>query len=507
MPSIARTFAILSTWCLLWGIPTTQASPGKPGTLDPSWATLSLPGPGKVITPIGASQDIANALALQADGKVVVAGSCYNGADYDFCALRYNANGTLDANFNGGGTVMTGVGMNNDYANAVAVQADGKIVLAGGCINGTKDGFCALRFNSNGTLDTSFNGTGKIITNIGLGNDAATAVAVQPDGKLVLAGYCLNGTTNDFCALRYNADGTLDTSLNGTGKIITSVGQGDDIPYAIALQADGKLVLAGVCVGDNRFCAVRYNGNGSLDTGFNGTGKVISAGTPGDFVRGGSAALVLQPDGKLVIAGTCAGSRLGDFCAVRHNADGTLDTGFGNSGSISAGLAAKSVARGLALQVDGALVLAGFCDAVTTGSKSYVCVVRYSSGGIRDTAFGSAGVVTTTIGTGNNVANAIIVQPDGKLLVAGYCDSGTNYDFCAVRYDGGPFGYQNCKPDLDGDGAFLATTDALINMRIALGITGPAVVGGITFAPNATRNTWLLIRDYLITQCGLSLVQ
>ena len=99
------------------------------------------------------------------------------------------------------------------------------------------------------------------------------------------------------------------------------------------------------------------------------------------------------------------------------------------------------------------------------------------------------------------------LQSDGKILLVGTCFNGTNNDFCAARYDGGPFGYQNCKPDIDGDCSFLATTDALIYTRIALGLTGSAVVNGITFPTTATRNTWPLIRDYLVTQCGMSLVQ
>ena len=117
-----------------------------------------------------------------------------------------------------------------------------------------------------------------------------------------------------------------------------------------------------------------------------------------------------------------------------------------------------------------------------------------------------AGKVITPAGNGSSFAYAALLQPDGKIVLAGNCFSGSTSDFCAVRYDGGSFSFQNCKPDLDGDGRFLATTDALIYTRIALGITGNAVVGGITFAANATRNTWSLIRDYLVTQCGLSLV-
>ena len=124
------------------------------------------------------------------------------------------------------------------------------------------------------------------------------------------------------------------------------------------------------------------------------------------------------------------------------------------------------------------------------------------------TSFGSTGKVITPISSITFSANALALQPDGKIIVAGTCsNNGGNYDFCIARYDGGPFDAKNCSLDIDGDGSVLATTDSLIHARIALGVTGNAVINGITFAPNASRNTWPLIRDYLITQCGMSLVQ
>lgn len=123
-------------------------------------------------------------------------------------------------------------------------------------------------------------------------------------------------------------------------------------------------------------------------------------------------------------------------------------------------------------------------------------------------AFGNGGKVITPVGTGDDSVVAVLVQPDGKLALVGNCTPYASfYDFCAVRYDGGPFGYKACSLDIDGDGRVLAMTDSLIHARIALGLTGPAVVNGITFPPTATRNTWPLIRDYLVTQCGMSLVQ
>jgi uncharacterized delta-60 repeat protein len=389
MPSrIRRTLAALAFVGALLTLPL-HATPGQPGTLDASWGTLSPAGAGKVITPIGSDSDTATAIALQPDGKVLLAGFCL-GTTYDFCTARYTANGTLDTTWNSTGTVITPFGSSDDFAFAIALQPDGKVLLAGTCFNGTNNDFCVARYTANGTLDTTWNGTGKVITLVGSGDDIANVIALQPDGKVLLAGECKGASYYDFCVARYNTNGTLDTTWNSTGKVITPIGSSGDTAKAIALQPDGKVLLAGGCKGgtNNDFCTARYNTNGTLDTTWNSTGTVI-----------------------------------------------------------------------------------------------------------------------TPIGSSDDFANGIALQPDGKVLLAGVCFNGTNNDFCAARYDGGPFGYQNCKPDLDGDGRNTATVDGLIYMRVMLGMTGSAVTNGISFPANATRNTWPLIRDYLVTQCGMSLVQ
>src|SRR5262249_54988064 len=152
------------------------------------------------------------------------------------------------------------------------------------------------RYNPDGSLDTSFHGTGKVTTAIGPGNDEASALALQPDGKLVVAGRSYNGSNADFALARYNADGSLDTSFNGTGKRTTPIGSFDDDAYGLAVQPDGKLVAAGESNTGSQveFALVRYKPDGSLDTGFNGTGKVTTA--FGSF-QDGANALALQADG------------------------------------------------------------------------------------------------------------------------------------------------------------------------------------------------------------------
>ena len=476
---------------------TTHAAPGD---LDTAGFGSGF---GKVITAIGTSTDTARAIALQADGKIVVAGTCWNGSNDDFCLARYLASGALDTSFNATGTVITAIGSSNDTAYALGLQPDGKLVVAGRCINGGSNAdFCLARYLASGALDTSFNTTGKVITGIGFFNDTARALALQPDGKIVVAGHCTNGSNNDFCLARYLPSGALDTSFNTNGKVITAMGTSDDIATALALQPDGKIVTAGYCFNGSSedFCLARYLPSGALDTSFNSTGKVFTAmGFDDDY----ATALALQPDGKIVAAGICGGIFDNDFCIARYLPSGALDMSFNSIGRAITPIGSSSdYAYALALQPDGKIVVAGYCY---DGATDF-CVARYVASGALDTNFNGTGKAVTGIGSSTDDAYALALQPDGKIVVAGECLSGANKVFCLARYQGGPFDARNCSMDIDGDNQVLATTDSLIHARIALGLTGNAVIGGITFAGHATRTTWPAIRDYLVSQCGMSIV-
>ncbi|MBL8310198.1 MAG: hypothetical protein JNL19_07240 [Burkholderiales bacterium] len=501
-----RARAILAACATVFAFaltPTSHAIPGQPGTLDASWATLSPLGAGKLISAVGSGADMARAIALQPDGKVVVAGYCHNGSDDDFCVARYSASGELDTSFGGAGTVITPIGTSNDYAYAVTVQPDGKIIVAGHCWGGASYDFCLARYSANGQLDTNFNGTGKVITPIGTGGDRAYALALQPDGKIVVAGYCRIGSTYDFCLARYSASGGLDTSFNGSGIVTTAISTGDDYARALVLQPDGKIVVAGNCwlVGPvYGLCLARYSASGALDPTFDADGTVITSIATGvDFAA--AAAVALQPDGKIIVASACWVSTIRDFCLARYGANGALDTSFDGDGrAVTAIGASDDSATALALQPDGKIVAAGLCH---NGSNNDFCLARYSANGALDASFNSTGKVITAIGPGGAEAAAVALQPDGKIVVAGYCSNGSNNDFCVTRYDGGPFDARNCSMDLDGDGVVLATTDALILARVSLGMTGNAVIGNISFAAHASRQSWDDIRTYLVTQCGM----
>ena len=415
---------------MLWLVVSTLAA-AFPGAPDATFGS----GLGKVITPIGSSTDVAYSLALQPDGMILVAGACFNGADYDFCLARYLANGALDTNFNGIGKIITAIGNGNDGAYSVALQPDGKIVVAGSCLNGNTYDFCLARYFASGTLDVSFNGTGKVITAIGSGNAAAYSVALQPDGKIVVAGRCANGTNTNFCLARYLASGALDVSFNSTGTVVTTIGSGGAVARGVALQPDGKIVVAGYCSNGTTydFCLARYLASGTLDVSFNGSGTVITPIGVGDDY---AISLALQPDGKIIVAGVCSNGANSDFCLARYLANGTFDTSFNSTGKVITPIGSSTdVANSAALQPDGKIVVAGYC---VSGANLDFCLARYLANGTLDTSFGSTGKVITAIGSGNDVANSAALQPDGKIVVAGYCSNGTNADFCLARYDGGP---------------------------------------------------------------------
>jgi uncharacterized delta-60 repeat protein len=398
-----------------------------PGTLDPSFGTG-----GKVTTSIGGGyDDYGYALARQPDGKLVVAGTSGTAATaQDFGLARYNPNGTLDTSFNGTGKVTTAIGPVGDYATALKLRSDGKLVAAGCSYNGLNNDFAVARYNPNGSLDTSFNGTGKITTAIGSGNECVSALALQPDGKIVAVGRSFNGSNEDFALARYNPDGSLDSSFNGTGKVTTAIGSDDDQAFGLALQPDGKLVAAGLSRnGSNTvFAFARYNPNGSLDTSFNGTGKVTTA-------IGGYAsvnALALQPDGKLLAAGTGDNGSQFVFALARYNPNGSLDTSFNGTGKVTTPIGSvQDDAIALARQSDGKLVAAGYS---TNGSQHDFALARYNPNGSLDTSFNGTGKVTTAIGSGQDEAYALALQPDGKLVAAGSSWNGSKYDFALARY-------------------------------------------------------------------------
>lgn len=319
------------------------------GALDEGFGTL-----GKVTTDFDNGLDQAFSLALQPDGKILVAGTSFNNTNYDWVLVRYNTDGTLDDTFGDAGKVNTDFGSDFDIGRAVAVQADGKIVMAGHAMPGaTLVDFALARYNTDGTLDPSFGAGGILTTDIGGGFNDASAVAIQPDGKIILAGAAMVGSTSDIALVRYDTDGTLDNSFNGNGIVTTDLGLTTDNARSIAIQTDGKILVTGYTV-DNitvLIAVLRYNMDGTLDRSFDTDGVVTTGfGTGEDF----GSAVAIQADGKVVVAGATDN----DAALVRYTADGALDLTFGSAGLVTNPIG-KSSGRSVAIQQDGKIIMAG----------------------------------------------------------------------------------------------------------------------------------------------------
>lgn len=281
------------------------------GTLDTTFGNN-----GKVTTNIGAQPSVDQALhlAIQSDGKFIIAGDTNIGGSLDFSAVRYNADGTLDTTFGTGGIVTADFANtgDNDFGKSVLIQSDGKILLVGHSeVNGSVD-FAAVRFTSNGTLDNTFGNAGKATADIGNNSsDLVVSATLQADGKILIGGSSYVNNERDFAIARFTANGSLDNTFGTGGKVTTDLGV-HDWGNSVAVQTDGKIVLAGYSeMSDhNELAVVRYNTNGSLDNTFGTSGKVT---TVFDVISN-AVSVAVQADGKIIVAGTSDD----DFLATRY---------------------------------------------------------------------------------------------------------------------------------------------------------------------------------------------
>ena len=367
------------------------------------------------------SSAYGNSVAAQRDGKIIVAGYAEVGGVDQFVLVRYNSDGSLDTTLKGSGKLTTAVGK-DCHGKGVALQGDGKIVVAGYSFKaGGGQCFTVLRYTADGSLDTSFADSGKVTTNVGTKYASAESVTIQSDGKIVVAGDSFNASgNNDFAVVRYNANGTLDMSFNETGKATADFGA-HDYGRSVAVHGDGRIVVTGYTTKSyesKKECALScFKANGSLDTTFNGTGEVTT-----NFGGDGNAegrSVAVQTDGKIVVIGYATAGNTEEFALARYNADGTLDTSFGDSGQVMTDVGISgSNATGVALQKDGKIVVVGYAVNNSGTNYDFACV-RYNTDGKVDQSFGDGGKVMTSVGQGDGKANSVAVQSDGKIIVAG----------------------------------------------------------------------------------------
>jgi uncharacterized delta-60 repeat protein len=393
-------------------------------TATNSAPTFVAGGQGKVLTDIQSSFDDGSSAAMQPDGKILLGGYTAGGGSSQYVIARYNADGTLDSSFSDTGKVFTGFG-GLPVGDTVTLQADGKIVFAGLTSVGSSFALELIRLNADGSPDTTLNGTGKLLTNLSSSGAAQASVVVQSDGHILVAGTSDASGSRDFAVARYNSDGTLDASFQKPLVTTDFGGNSADVGLSTALQSDGKILVAGVC--GLQLALVRYNPDGSLDASFNGTGEFLSSLSPVQE----HCAVAVQPDGKIVVAS----SNNQDFAVLRLNADGTLDTSFDGDGSVTTDIGSSSFDIGYSVSVlpDGKVVVAG----TSTASGSYdIAVVRYNVDGSLDTSLNGTGKLLTDIGTqASDVGQSVFVQPDGKIVVSGFSYASGSADFVVVRYN------------------------------------------------------------------------
>jgi uncharacterized delta-60 repeat protein len=408
-----------------------------PGDLDTTFS-----GDGLVTTDFGGpSNQTGTDVAIQADGKIVVVGHTGNSPAMNFAVARYNTDGTLDTTFDSDGLVTTDFTVGDtDGPNSVAIQGDGKIVAGGVTTISGVVNFALARYNTDGSLDTTFDTDG-LVTTAFTGDDATlNSVAIQSNGKIVAAGYIRDpSAVKSFALARYNTDGSLDTSFDTDGLVTTSCGvtcAGEDV----AIGAAGRIILAGSAqtgpTGDPDFAVARYNTDGSPDTSFDVDGLVTT-----DFGGGGGGnfdqayAVAVQPGGKITVAGYTISSTGGyDLALARYQANGRLDSTFSGNGKVTTDYGGSDeYAFDMAFQSDDKIVVAG-AEGI---SFQDFTVARYDSTGALDTTFSSDGHLITPFPL-PSFAFGVGVQADGKIVAVGQTGgySTNDADFALARYEG-----------------------------------------------------------------------
>jgi uncharacterized delta-60 repeat protein len=388
----------------------------------------------------------AKGLALQRDGKIVVAGSVNfseHSSDTNFALARYNPDGSLDTTFARGGWTEIDFDGDDDRAYAVAMQDD-KIIVVGEAVNLTNYSvdFALARLNSDGKLDDTFGDRGLVLTDfLNRSSDVGRSVALQADGKIIVAGSVATFGDNPreyFALARYTPDGILDLSFgDGTGQVITNFNDTLDRAQAVCVQSDGKIVAAGSTTSSDGsqtdFALARYNPDGSVDSTFGTYGEVTTEfGQREDIAY----ALAIQADKKLVVAGTSTNASGRSAVLVRYNENGSLDNSFGDQGKVFVDFGGNvSTIYALALR-DGQIVAVGYTAKVEDSQikLQYGALARYDADGSPDTTFGRKGVVLTYFGGHANFISAVSLDREGKIVVAGTTIYDDFSDFVLARY-------------------------------------------------------------------------
>ncbi|MCF8459683.1 MAG: T9SS type A sorting domain-containing protein [Flavobacteriales bacterium] len=395
------------------------------GELDPSFGTNGI-----IETSLGIyAEEKVNDMLLLPNGQILMASTRYINSSYAFLVQRFNSDGSMDPTFAGMGSFVFDTDGIADYLMAMALQPDGKVILFGYSETSPKFSMTAVRIDGDGYLDTGFGDNGVVSVAVPGSDLFGNDVVVQPNGKIILAGH-VNGLYDAFRVARLNTNGTLDGSFGTSGIAIMS-GIASAYPI-VELQSDGKIVLAGVhqiSASLQEFCVMRLNTDGSYDTDFSGDGTQLVT-VEASYSQQRPYGMAIQPDGKLVLAGVAGFAQNSATTFIRLNTDGEPDAGFANSGiRISFFALGDNVLTDVLIQPDGVILACGYTIDLD-GLEDWI-LTRVDADGNPDITFGTSTLVNTEFTGGDARAQALAIQPDGKILAAG-----RSVDNVGDRYSG-----------------------------------------------------------------------
>jgi uncharacterized delta-60 repeat protein len=375
--------------------------------------------------------------AIQLDGKTVVSTGLEKGANDDVGVFRYNRDGSLDGTFGTNGVVTYDGGNGDDCGRMPAIQVDGKTVLTGYTYNGNNYDILIMRLNVDGTRDGSFGNNGILVYDNAGRKDYGRGIAIQGDGKILVTARSTGGGTSIAMMLRVTASGAWDDTFGTDGVVTYESVEGNAGFRDVTLQADDKIVTSGYTktAAGYLFLTVRYNQDGVLDDTFGTSGMATYDGGHGNA---GARGVAIQADGGIVVSGSNFNGTDLDVVVLRYNPDGTLDSGFGANGVVTFdGGKGDDNGRRVALEEGGRIIVTGN---TSNGKNFLVLVLRYNRDGTPDVVFGNGGTVIMQLGDGNDWGESVAISGDRNIIIAGGIENDNGNDVMLLRLIGHPMG-------------------------------------------------------------------
>ena len=395
------------------------------GEIDPTFNAL-----GYLVYNPSPEKEAGNGIVALPDGKILVCGEQKIDGISTMLLMRLNNDGSFDDDFGTDGVITSYVGDSNAVAYDIIIQEDGKILISGYSWNTNNTDIAILRFNSDGTPDTEFGGDGIVQTDFGK-NESAQGLAIQEDGKIViLSTHYEFAVSYDFLVARYNSDGTLDNTFDSDGWTAIDFIHYDN-PFAMAIQDDGKIVVAGqsVTADDEDYAIARLNTNGSLDASFSGDGK-LTLDNDGYFEESFYGLAIY--DGNIFATGYYGPPTEADFVIYKFNDDGSLDDSYGDDGIAIADFSGRNdYSIAIYAQEDGKMLLAGSSAPLNDGD---IAMARINTDGTLDESFSGDGKFFTDFDSDVEILNALTLQNDNKIVVVGRTGNAPDFGIFMARY-------------------------------------------------------------------------